>query len=124
MSEPHEPDAESDDEELSTVPVVPEELAIDPLLLALLHVAGFLDMSDDSTVEPGAATDALEHVGLYVQRLDETRLAELQTELDRIVAHAEKSGWAVEQIEFVQDFLFNCGARDDDESEPEPGGDD
>jgi hypothetical protein len=112
--EPRDPDAEAEGEqELSALPVMPPELAIDPLLGALLHLAGFLDLSDDTTVEPGAATEALEHVGLYVQRLDERRLAELQLELDRLVAHAKESGWAPEQIEFVQDFLFNCGVRDD-----------
>ena len=92
------------------------------MLAALLHLAGFLDLSGDETVDAAAATDALEHVGLYVQRFDERRLAELQTELDRVAAHAEKSQWAAEQIEFVRDFLFNCGVRDD-ESDPEPGGD-
>jgi hypothetical protein len=119
--EPRDPEAETFDE-VSMLPVVPAELGIDPLLLALLHLAGFLDLSGDDMVEPSAATDALEHVGFYVQRFDERRLGELQAELDRLVAHAEKSGWGAEQIEFVRDFLFNCGALDD-ESDPEPGGD-
>ena len=104
------------------LPVVPVELALEPLLAALLHLAGFLDLSGDATVDPAAATDALEHVGLYVQRLDEPRLTELQSQLDRLVAHGEKSGWPAEQVEFVRQFLFNCGVRDR-ESDPEPGGD-
>jgi hypothetical protein len=123
VSDPRDPDGETEQErELSMLPVIPPELGIEPLLLALLQLAGFLDLSDDQLVDAGAATDALEHLGLYVQRLDEKRLAELQAQLDRLLDHAQKSNFLPEQIEFIKDFLFNCGVLDD-ESDPIPGGD-
>jgi hypothetical protein len=123
VSDPRDPNGETEQErELSMLPVIPPELGIEPLLLALLQLAGFLDLSDDQLVDAGAATDALEHLGLYVQRLDEKRLAELQAQLDRLLDHAQKSNFLPEQVEFIKDFLFNCGVLDD-ESDPTPGGD-
>jgi hypothetical protein len=108
----------------SMLPVLPPELAIDPLLAALLHLAAFLDLSDDASVDPDAAGEALEHVGLYVQRLDEATLDRLESELRRLAEHAQVAGWSEEQREFVEDFLYSCGiGQDEDEGEEETEGD-
>lgn len=97
------------------MPVVPENLRIDPLLAALLHCAAFLDFSDDDAVDPQAAGDVLEHVGMYVQRLPAERFDEIQEQLDRLEDHAQNAGWPEDMIEFVRDFLYNCGIGDEEE---------
>ncbi len=99
------------------LPSVPEELGIDPLLLALLHTTAFLDFSDDDTVEPEAANEALERVEQYVQRLSEARLAALQADLEKLEEHATDTGWPEDMIDFVRDFLYNCGIGEDDEDD-------
>jgi hypothetical protein len=101
------------------VPVVPEELDIDPFLLALLHCTAFLDFADEDTVDPAAASDVLEHVGLYIQRLPPDQLGEIQEQLDALEDHGRSAGWPVDIVEFVRDFLYNCGIGDDEEDEDE-----
>jgi hypothetical protein len=105
----------SDGSQGLVLPHVPEDLGIDPLLLALLHTTAFLDFSDDDTVEPEAANEALESVEQYVQRLSEDRLSAIQVDLDKLEEHASNAGWPEDMVDFVRDFLYNCGIGDDDE---------
>lgn len=115
--EPEDRDEELDPSEY-VMPVVPAELGIDPLLLAIVHCAAFLDFAEEALVEPDAAGDALEHIGLYVQRLAPERVTALTADLERLVSHAEAESWPTPMLEFVTDFLYSCGIgdeRDDDE---------
>ena len=89
--------------------VLPDELDIDPLLAGMLHLAMYLDLSDDRLNEPDAACKALEHLGPYLARFDDAELEELAKQLKRIATHAKASRWPVERREFVEDFLDNCG---------------
>jgi hypothetical protein len=100
----------------SMLPVVTDELAVDPLLLALLQCAAFLDFADDETVEPNSATEVLDHVAYYVRRIPAERLGQLQSQLRRVEEHGAAEGWPPELVEFVGDFLDNCTADDDDEA--------
>ena len=43
-------------------PLIPAELGIDPLLLAVLHATVFVAGSDENVVQPEAAAEALEYV--------------------------------------------------------------
>ncbi len=106
------------------MPIVPEELGIDPLLLALLHTTAFLDFSDDETVEPEAANEALERVEQYVQRLSDERLSALGADLEKLEAHATQAGWPEDMIDFVRDFLYNCGIGEDDDDDDTDDDDD
>lgn len=99
------------------LPIVPEELAIDPLLLAVLSTAAFLDFADDDRLDPDSATEVLEAIGGYVQRLPDERLDEIEEQLERLAEHGEKSGWHPDHVDFVRDFLFSCGVDDDGEAE-------
>ncbi|MEZ4219462.1 MAG: hypothetical protein R3B13_00945 [Polyangiaceae bacterium] len=95
------------------LPVVPLALDIDPELLALLHMVAFLDLSDDDQMDPEAAGDALEHVGMYMQRLGPERIAAFGAQLDRLARHAASEGWLESQQELVQEFLRACGVDTD-----------
>lgn len=111
-------DDDSDEPSSGMLPVVPEELGLDPLLLALLRCASFLDLTGEGGVNPELAGEVLEHVGLYVQRLPDERLDEIQAELETLEAHATEKGWSSDVIEFIRDFLYNCGLGEDDADEP------
>lgn len=113
-------DKGSGKEAVSGLPLVPAELGIDPVLLALLHCAAFLDLSGEGIVEPGAATDVLEHVGLYVQRLSPDELADIADQLAALHEHGAEAGWAPELLELVDDFLYSCGVDDEDAEDTSP----
>jgi hypothetical protein len=118
--EPRDNGAHEDALESSAMPVIPDELGIDPMLSALLHCAAFLDLSDENTVDPEAAHGVLEYVGLYVQRLSPERIAALESELDRLRRFGEQSNWPEWVVAFVADFLYSCGiGEDEDEAEHE-----
>jgi len=101
------------------LPVVPDSVAVSPLLLALLHSSAFLDLCDDDVVDPKLAGSVLERVGLYVQRLDDDTVDALAEELERLSKHAEQASWPEPAREFIAAFLANCGFRPDDEDEDE-----
>jgi hypothetical protein len=113
VSDEHEPEPEGE-ETSGFLPPIPAELEIDPLLAAVLHCAAFLDLSEDDVIDPDAAVATLEHVGLYVGRLAEGRVAELQGQLDRLAAWGKEHDWPEEAVEFTARFLYNCGVGDDE----------
>jgi len=96
----------------ATMPVIPGELGIDPLLAALLNCAAFLDLSEDG-VDEATSTAVLEHVGLYVQRLSPEELDDVADQLAEIREHGEQAGWPAPVLEFVEDFLYSCGIGED-----------
>lgn len=112
------------------LPVAPEGLELDPVLLALLQCAAFLDLSSDEDVRPEGAGDVLEHVGMYVQRLGDEELDELESQLDDLAEHGASAGWPEELVQFVASFLENCGivtedaVGDDDADDDDDRGDD
>jgi hypothetical protein len=107
--------AEGDRLEEFSLPVVPEQVAADPLLLALIHCAAFLDFAEEDVVDPYVATDVLDHVALYVRRLPPDRIADLEQQLARLEAHASSEGWPAELVEFVSEFLDNCQSDESDD---------
>jgi hypothetical protein len=100
------------------LPVIPEELGADPLVLALLQCAAFLDFADEQLVDPEAATEVLDHLAYYVRRLPTERLDAMQADLERVEEHGAREGWSGQQVEFVADFLTNCTADDVEDDEP------
>jgi hypothetical protein len=117
--ERHDESLTSDDEgaEGFSMPVVPAELGIEPMLLGLLHAAAFLDLAGDDSVDEQDAGDALEHIGLYVQRLSPERLTEVAAQLERLEQYGKQNGWPGPVNEFVADFLYNCGIGDEEDED-------
>ena len=106
-------DKNDDDAEVAVLlPVVPKSVAADPLLLALVSCAAFLDLSTEEAVDPDDAVDVLELVGGYIQRLPEDRLEQIKEQLEGLAEWATKQDWPEETVAFVRDFLFNCGVAD------------
>ncbi|HWA71458.1 MAG TPA: hypothetical protein VG937_03970 [Polyangiaceae bacterium] len=108
------------------LPLVPPELELSPFLLALLHSAAFLDLSEDDVVEGAAACAVLDRIGLYLQRADDDTLEQLADDIERLAAHAEAQNWPEEAQEFLTTFLEHCGFvldsdEDADEADAEGG---
>ncbi len=99
---------------------MPDSVEVSPLLLALLHTAAFLDLSDDEALDPERAGKILQRVGLYVQRLSDDDVEAMADDLSLLVEHAKQAGWPAPAREFVETFLENCGFEldgDDDANE-------
>jgi hypothetical protein len=91
-------------------PLIPEELGVHPLLLAALHAAVFLDGSSDDVIDPDAASEALEYLATYFQRLDADQLRRAREDVDCLVNFARQEQWPQEMIGFLRSFLDDMGA--------------
>ena len=83
--------------------------AVNPIVLALLHCAMFLDLSEGPALDSNAARPVLERIGLYVQRLSDDEVEELAESLSSLAERGERDGWPPAAIEFVRSFVENCG---------------
>lgn len=95
-------------------PLIPDELGVDPLLLAVIHSAVFLTGSESGIVDPEAADDAMGYVIGYLQRLEGARLQRVQEDLHTLVAYARQEKWPKQEVRFLQDFLLSLGIEQKD----------
>jgi hypothetical protein len=95
-------------------PLIPDELGVHPLLLAVLHSVVFLDGSESKIVHPEAATEALEYIAGYLQRLEGDDLRRAREDMTTLSALARQEKWPKPLGQFLRDFLESYGA-----SEPE-----
>ena len=100
----------------AVLPLIPPELGVDPLLLAVLHCAVFLDGSEESIVDPEAADEALDRLAAYLQRLSVSQLAKVQEDLASLAGYARQQGWPRQQGRFFREFLQQYGVAKGDET--------
>ena len=94
-------------------PMIPVELGVHPLLLAVLHSIVFLEGSADDVIDSAAADEALEYMVTYLQRLTGAELKRLHEDLVCLNAYARQQGWSKAQQRFIKDFLSSYGVEDD-----------
>ena len=97
-------------------PLIPPELGVDPLLLAVLHAVVFLTGSADEVVHPAAAEEAVEYLAGYLQRLDGERLRRTQEDMVALVAFARQEQWPRPLVQFVKSFLADHGVGEEGET--------
>jgi hypothetical protein len=97
------------------MPDLPAELKVDPVVAALLHVSAFLELSQEATVDPGAAVEAMEHVGYYLEQLPAGQVEAVRAQVCRVAAYARKQKWGDEAVEFFAEYLDNFGVGGADE---------
>src|SRR5437870_3498587 len=83
-------------------PLIPAELGVDPLLLAVLHAAVFLSGSDDKVMDPAAATEALEYLATYLQRLNGKQIERIREHLEVLTSFAKREGWPKQELQFLK----------------------
>jgi hypothetical protein len=110
----------SDDEEgevpagVAVFPLIPPELGIDPVLLAVLHAVVFIAGSGANIIDQDAADEALEYLAAYLQRLDGPRLMRIREDMQTLVGFAKEEKWSKEEIRSLKDFLSDFGVAGDD----------
>src|SRR4051794_16606120 len=67
-------------------PVIPAELGVNPLLLAVVHALVFLAGSADDVVAPPAADEAVQSMANYLQRLEGPGLAKVREDMACLTA--------------------------------------
>ena len=92
-------------------PLIPPELGVHPLLLAVLHAVVFLQGSEAAVVNPDAADEQLEYIAGYLQRLSGAELQRVREDLETLAGYAKEEGWDADAVQFVKDFLSNFGVE-------------
>lgn len=90
-------------------PLIPAELGMNPLLLAVLHATVFLAGSDDEVVNPDAAEEALQYLAGYLQRLDGALLRQVREDMVCLTAFARQEKWPRQLVRVLQNFLKDYG---------------
>jgi hypothetical protein len=103
-----EPSAEVPDG-AAVFPLIPDELGIHPLLLAVLHAVVFFDGSDVEVVNDAAANESLNYLATYMQRLQGPDLKRIREDMDCLLAFGKQEGWPKEEMQFLQEFLKEFG---------------
>src|SRR5205807_7940914 len=102
-------DANQVPEGAAVLPVIPPELGIHPLLLAVLHAVVFFDGSSADVVNDAAADEALNYIATYVQRLEGRELQRIKEDMECLANFARQEKWPKEELKFLQDFLGEYG---------------
>jgi hypothetical protein len=95
-------------------PLIPPELGVNPLLLAVLHATVFLAGSDDEVVDPAAAEEALHYLAGYLQRLDGSQLRQAREDMACLTAFAKQEQWPKQLVRALQNFLKDYGIEKED----------
>ena len=94
-------------------PPIPEELGVNPLLLAVLHAVVFVDGSDAKVVDPAAAEEARQFIAGYLQRLAAPQLQQLREDMNCLANYARQQQWPKQQLRFLKEFLDDYGVGGD-----------
>lgn len=90
-------------------PLIPPELGVHPLLLAVMHAYVFLEGSEPGLVHPDAAAEAMEYIATYLQRLTGAELRRAREDLETLVGYAKEQKWPKQQVQFLKAFLEENG---------------
>jgi hypothetical protein len=94
-------------------PLIPEELGVNPLLLAFLHAAVFLAGSGEAVINPAAADEAIEYCATYLQRLSDSQRDRLREDLTCLVSYARQEHWPKQDVASLQSLLAGLGLVDE-----------
>lgn len=105
MNEPHNDVPEG----AAVFPMIPAELGLHPLLLAVLHAVVFFDGSSEDVVNDAAADESLQYIATYVQRLSGPELKRVRDDMERLLEYAIEQNWPEEELQFLKAFLADYG---------------
>lgn len=90
-------------------PLIPEELNVQPLLLAVLHATVFLSASDEELVQSEAAEEAFDYMAAYLRRLKGPELERVHADLVTLAEFGKQEKWSKQAVDFLETFLQVCG---------------
>lgn len=100
-------------------PLIPAELGVNPLLLAVLHAAVFLTGSDEAVVHAAAADEAFAYMADYLRRLTGAPLRQAREDVDCLVRYARHEKWPKELVRALKSILGACGVGEEPAEEEE-----
>jgi hypothetical protein len=106
-------DAPEVPEGAAVFPLIPEELGIHPLLLAVLHAIVFFDGSAEEVIHDAAADEALNYLVNYLLRLRGAELKRVREDMAVLIEHARENDWPAEERQFLTTFLTDYGIGDE-----------
>jgi hypothetical protein len=86
-------------------PLIPAELGVHPLLLAVLHAYVFLEGSEEEVLNGAVAEEAMNYLVAYLQRLTGPDLRRVKEDMATLVGFAKSEDWPKQQVRFLQEFL-------------------
>ena len=89
----------------AVLPLIPPELGVHPLLLAVLHAYVFLEGSDEAVLNGAVAGEAMEYLVTYLQRMTGDELKRAKEDLAALAGYAKSEKWPKQQVRFLQEFL-------------------
>ncbi len=107
MTEGQEPEVP---EGAAVFPLIPTELQIHPLLLAVLHATVFLSGSDEEVVNPSAAAETLEYIATCLERLSGPDMDRVRADMNCLMEYARREKWPKQHVQFVKTFLADYAA--------------
>ena len=105
------PQEQETPEGAAVFPLIPAELGVHPLLLAVLHAYVFLEGSDPNVLNPTVADEAMNYLATYLQRLTGPDLRRVREDMHTLAAFARAEKWPKQQLRFLQDFLKDNGIQ-------------
>ncbi|MFM7113989.1 MAG: hypothetical protein ACKO26_22885 [Planctomycetota bacterium] len=109
---PREEDFFEEPEGIASLPEIPREFGIDPLLLAVMESVVFLSGSDESVVHPDAAESVLSRIIGTLTRLDDTRRNRVLEDLATLKGHVSGPQWPDGMAEFLEQFAREINPGD------------
>jgi hypothetical protein len=94
-------------------PLIPAELGVHPLTLAVIHALVFLAGSEKEIVNSAAADEAVESMAGYLRRLTGRRLHELCEDMDCLIRYARQEKWPKQLVRSLQSLLAECGISEE-----------
>ena len=102
-----EPDELPPDEEVpdgaAVLPLIPPELGVHPLLLAVLHAYVFLAGSEEQVLNGVVATRAMGLIEEYCGRLDGAELRRAKEDFAVLLTYAKSEKWPRQDIRVLQE---------------------
>lgn len=98
-------------------PLIPPELGVNPLLLAVVHALVFLAGSDENVVAGPAADEAVQSMADYLQRLEGPALTKVREDMVCLTTYARQSKWPKQLIRALKSLLSDCGLEVPDTDE-------
>jgi hypothetical protein len=95
-------------------PLIPPELGVNPLLLAVVHATVFLAGSEEKIVNAAAAEEALGYLAGYVQRLTPEQLHAVTEDMDCLIGYARQQHWSRDLVHSLQSLLSDLGLGEED----------
>ncbi|TMQ35489.1 MAG: hypothetical protein E6K70_01920 [Planctomycetota bacterium] len=97
-------------------PLIPAELGVNPLLLAVVHATVFLAGSDQEIVQSAAADETVERLAEYLRRLTPAQIKAVREDMTCLVGYARQQKWPKQVVRSLQSFLADYGIDEEGEA--------